>query len=175
MLPSSYVQTLTWSNGCSEWFAEPSASRCLHGIDVAELGINYENAPKASINTDILFRCLQRFDGMIGQNPGRRVLLFVDNASSHGTPMSLPPLPHTDLKILPKNTTPVLQPSDLCVIECVNSRYKIMVAEREVNLLDSGYLDDPTKSTPTWHECGYTTFGHACSTMLFTIAGLSLR
>ena len=40
---------------------------------------------------------------------------------------------------------PLLQPLDLGVIACVKNQYKNMVAERAVNLLDAGYIDDPYK------------------------------
>ena len=82
---------------------------------------------------------------MIGQTPGRRALLFVDNASPHRTPKNLPPLLHTHPEFLPKNTTPLLQPLDLGVIACVKNQYKSMVTKRAVNLLDAGYIDNPYK------------------------------
>ena len=82
---------------------------------------------------------------MTGQTPGRRALLFVDNASSHGTPTNPPELQHAKLEFLPKNTTPLLQPLDPGMIACIKKHYKSLIAKRVVNLVDSGYTDNPYK------------------------------
>ena len=82
---------------------------------------------------------------MIGQTSGRLALLFVDNASSHGTPTNLLPLQHIQLEFLPKNTTPLLQTLDLGMIACIKKSYKSMIAKWAVNLIDSGYIDNPYK------------------------------
>lgn len=70
----------------------------------------------------------------IGQTPKRRALLFIDNASTHGTPTLQDILLHTRVEFFPKNTTPLLQPLDLGVMSCVKRRYKHRIAQRAVYL-----------------------------------------
>ena len=118
---------------------------CLGGLSGTELGLDYESGAKAWMISAIFFVWLQRFDVVIGQAPGRRDILFVDDASSHGTPTNLPELQHTKLEFIPYNTTPLLQRLDLGMVACIKKSYKSIIANKAVNLVDSGYLDSPYK------------------------------
>ena len=128
--------------------------RCFHGFTGAELGIDYDNGTKAWMTTAIFTRWLLRLDARIGETPGRRILLFIDNASSHGKEITLPRLPHVEVKFLPKNTTPILQPMDLGVIAAIKRRYKQKVVEHAVDLIDSGHCegiyDVDMRTAATW-------------------------
>ena len=42
---------------------------------------------------------------------------------------------------LPKNTTPILQPLNLGIIASIKKRYKHLIAQRAVDLVDSGHYD----------------------------------
>ena len=93
MTLKGYLREKVWSNRSNA--LEARRPRCFQGLSGAELGLDYESGAKAWMNSAIFFDWLQRFDAMIGQTPGRCALLFVDNASSHGTPTHLSELQHT--------------------------------------------------------------------------------
>ena len=82
------------------------------------------------------FMWLQQFDDHIVRTPGRNVLLFVDNCSAHGAPTNLPELRHIRIDFLLKNTTSILQPVDLGVIAWIKLRYKQMIVQHAVDLID---------------------------------------
>ena len=55
--------------------------RCFQGVNPKQLGIDYDYGPKAWMNSTIFHNWLCRFDEMISETPGRKALLFLDNAS----------------------------------------------------------------------------------------------
>jgi len=84
--------------------------RCFDGLDPTDIGIeDYDYGGKAWMNTAIFFRWLERFDSSIARTPGRKVLLFIDNCSGHGTRTNLPELNHVTIYFLPKNTTSTIR------------------------------------------------------------------
>lgn len=117
--------------------------RCFGELTPNEHGLDYDFREKAWMNTPIFFRWLELFNASMARKPGRRVLLFVDNASVHGKKNSLPRFEHVRVVFLPKNTTSILQPLDLGVIACVKMRYKNRILNRAVDLIEGGYDGDP--------------------------------
>ncbi len=115
--------------------------RCFGRGEEEVLNFEYDYGEKGWMNTMIFTRCLYRFDARIGSTPGRKVLLFIDNASAHGTIDNLPTLNHIHIEFLPKRTTSILQPLDLGVIACLKSRYKRKVAQRAVDLIEDGHSE----------------------------------
>ena len=92
-----------------------------------------------------MFWWLRRFDERVGCIPGWKVLLFIDNASVHGSATNLPQLHNVSVEFLPPNTTPILQPMDLGVIAAAKKRYKRRVTQRAVDLMDNNYQGNPYK------------------------------
>ncbi len=75
------------------------------------------------------------------KDPGRKVLLFIDNASAHETIENLPTLKHIHIEFLSKRKTLLLQPLDLEVIACLKSRYKRKVVQRAVDLIEDRHSE----------------------------------
>ena len=65
-----------------DWARRP---RCFGREEEESLNFEYDYGAKGWMNTMIFTRWLLRFDTRIGSTPGRKVLLFIDNASAHGT------------------------------------------------------------------------------------------
>ena len=116
--------------------------RSFSGREVAGAGILYRSSPKAWMTRKLFFEWLLRVDTYIGQTPGRRVVLLVDNASCHGRSETLPTLANVDVIYLPKNTTSRTQPLDAGVIASVKSRYRKRQLERAVDLIEEGITDN---------------------------------
>ena len=69
----------------------------------------------------------------------RKILLFLDNATSHSDSLKLS---NVTLHFLPPNTTSKLQPLDLGIIRAFKARYrkhmlKHLVAKIDINVLDA--------------------------------------
>ncbi|KAM7298277.1 tigger transposable element-derived protein 6-like [Ixodes scapularis] len=75
---------------------------------------------------DIFNKWLLDFDGKMKKEK-RKVLLFLDNCSSH---MQVPKLQSTKVVYFPPCTTSKLQPIDQGIVHSVKSRYCMRLAER---------------------------------------------
>ena len=88
--------------------------RCFKGINKSELPAEYFSQPKAWMTGEILHKVLAKIDTQL-KREGRSVILFMDIAGCH-----LPDLKekYSNMKIvyLPTNTTSMLQPLDLGII-----------------------------------------------------------
>ncbi|CAM1318317.1 Uncharacterised protein r2_g2639 [Pycnogonum litorale] len=73
--------------------------RCFKGVH--SLPVTYYSQRKAWMDTDLLFKWLGQFDDRYYRQ-GRKVLLFVDNVSSHKDELTLKA---TTVKYFPPNTT----------------------------------------------------------------------
>ena len=78
--------------GCS---ARP---RCFGGKEGAELGFDYSWAKKGWMTREIFFQWLYRVSSYISETPGRRILLIIDNASSHGQYENIPILNNVTIR-----------------------------------------------------------------------------
>ncbi|EGZ08704.1 hypothetical protein PHYSODRAFT_318663 [Phytophthora sojae] len=90
---------------------------------------------KAWMNTHIFHDWLRELD-MCMLLAGRRILLLVDNVSSHTRPSI--PLFNVRLEFLPKNTTSVLQPLDQGIITCTKSKFMRIKVEDSVDKCIAG-------------------------------------
>jgi hypothetical protein len=63
----------------------------------------------------------------------RKVLLFLDNATSHTEPLALS---NVMLKFLPPNTTSKLQPLDLGIIRAFKARYRKHMLKHLITKID---------------------------------------
>ncbi len=86
----------------------------------------------------IFFQWLQRLSDFIERTPGRRIVLLVDNASSHGRDTDIPVLHNMVVRFLPRRTTAILQPLDAGIIAIIKLRYQRRLTERGVDLVENG-------------------------------------
>ncbi|KAM7282809.1 tigger transposable element-derived protein 6-like [Ixodes scapularis] len=96
---------------------------CLHKVHVL---VDWDPNQSLWMMRDIFNKWLLDFNGKMKKEK-RKVLLFLDNCSSH---MQVPELPVTKVVYLPPCTTSKLQPIDQGVVHFVKSRYCMRLAER---------------------------------------------
>lgn len=106
--------------------------RCFLGMSSSELGLQYESSGKGWMNTRIFKNWISRFNMEMAEE-GRRVLLLLDNASSHRTKIKLS---HVEIRMLPPNTTAHLQPQDAGVIKAFKAKIRELQQMRIVDRLD---------------------------------------
>ena len=82
------------------------------------LPVEYHANEKAWMISGIFKTWLNKLDKRMGRK-GRKVLLFLDNATSHSNLQ----LCNVKLKFLPANTTSILQPLDQGIILAVKRNY----------------------------------------------------
>lgn len=92
--------------------------RCFGGKSAEELGIQYANAAKGWMNTELFTNWIERFNERM-KSEGRHVLLLLDNVSSHRVTA---PLSNVTVQMLPPNTTSFLQPQDTGIIQSLKSK-----------------------------------------------------
>uniref|UniRef100_A0A3B3SSQ9 HTH CENPB-type domain-containing protein n=1 Tax=Paramormyrops kingsleyae TaxID=1676925 RepID=A0A3B3SSQ9_9TELE len=106
--------------------------RCFKGV--CNLPVLYYAQRKAWMDTDIFYKWLRQFDEKY-HCQGRKVLLFVDNVSSHKEELQLKA---TTLKFFPPNTTSKLQPMDQGVIKTCKVHYRRRFLKRLIAEIKSG-------------------------------------
>lgn len=95
--------------------------RCFKNINIKSLPVEYQNQKKAWMNEDLFSAWLRDWDRQLrAQN--RRILLLLDNATSHGVEGIQ--LSQIELAYLPPNTTAILQPCDQGIIALAKRHYK---------------------------------------------------
>jgi len=101
-------------------YAKP---RCFKHVDISNLPMIYRSNKKAWMLTTTFQEWLQEFDYQVGQkHRGERVLLLLDNCSSHKTENLT--LSYVDVYFLPPNTTSKLQPMDAGIIMAFKKYYR---------------------------------------------------
>ena len=101
-------------------YAKP---RCFKHVDISNLPMIYRSNKKAWMLTTTFQEWLQEFDYQVGQkHRGERVLLLLDNCSSHKTENLT--LSYVDVYFLPPNTTSKLQPMDAGIIMAFKKHYR---------------------------------------------------
>eukprot|EP00171_Calliarthron_tuberculosum_P003120 IDg3120t1 len=110
--------------------------RCFQKKTGQDLGFDYWHNSKAWMTSVLFYGWLERFDNFIGQTPGRKVALLLDNCSAHGKPGTLPVLNNVEIIFLPPNTTSKVQPMDAGVIACVKMRYRRFQISRALDSED---------------------------------------
>lgn len=106
--------------------------RCFLGKSAAELGLQYERTAKGWMTSRLFEQWLSEFDSQMRVEK-RRVLLLVDNVSSHKASADLT---NVTLQMLPPNTTSFLQPQDAGIIAAFKARIRKMQQRRVVDLFD---------------------------------------
>lgn len=97
--------------------------RCFKNININNLPMKYRNNAKAWMLMTIFQEWIQGFDRCVAQkHGGQRVLLLLDNCSSHKLGNLV--LPHVDVYFLPPNTTSKTQPMDAGIIMSFKKHYR---------------------------------------------------
>lgn len=87
-----------------------------------ELGLDYHSNKKARMTPEPFLEWIRRFSRYISRKPGRKELVLFDNCSAHGKKENMPQLDNVRLECLPPNTTRLVQPVDVGIIELVKRK-----------------------------------------------------
>ncbi|XP_052268287.1 tigger transposable element-derived protein 6-like [Dreissena polymorpha] len=93
---------------------------CLKNVRRERLGVTYVSNKRAWMTSAVFSDWLRDVNSEM-RRKGRKILLFLDNASSHTADMNLS---HVQLSFLPANTTSALQPLDQGVIRAFKAVYR---------------------------------------------------
>lgn len=112
--------------------------RCLRGINLKSLGIDYTHSAKAWMTSGLWSEWLHNFDKRVK----RPVILFSDNCPAHPY---ISNLKNVKLIFLPPNTTSLIQPMDQGIIKSLKSHYKRKIVEKTVEIIEcnDGNLSAP--------------------------------
>lgn len=94
--------------------------RALKNANLATLPVIWYGNSTAWMTSDIFTEVINQIDGQM-RNANRKILLFVDNCSSH---CYVPDLTNVTVTYLPANTTSLIQPLDQGVISVVKTYYR---------------------------------------------------
>ncbi|GBN81367.1 hypothetical protein AVEN_136598-1 [Araneus ventricosus] len=83
--------------------------RCFKNIDVQKLSVSWKSNKKAWMSTEIMSDWLVEFDNKMKKKQKRKIILFMDNATSHPDDLKLK---NINSVFLPPNTSSMLQPLD---------------------------------------------------------------
>ena len=106
--------------------------RCFKNFN-SNLYCNYRANANAWMTASIFQEWIMQFDTTL-RNEGRRIILLVDNATSHKIP---PAVTNIHIHYLPPNMTACIQPLDAGIIKSFKSHYRRFQLQRMVDLADS--------------------------------------
>ena len=106
--------------------------RCFKGIDKSKLPVKWAFNRKAWMTMDIFKDWVSDLNSQMRRS-NRRILIFLDNATSHSHDLKFS---HVELKFLPPGTTSVLQPLDLGIIRAFKARYRKRLIKHLLTKLD---------------------------------------
>ena len=92
---------------------------------------------KGYMTSDIFLEWLQRFQqSIVSKDPSRRILMLVDNVSSHtkNIVQKAHLFPNIKVQFLPPNSTSVTQPLDAGIMAVFKLRYRQIIADKTVLL-----------------------------------------
>jgi hypothetical protein len=124
--------------------------RCFRHINTNRLPVKYSSNRKAWMTSDLWKEWIIKFDRQM-VTAGRKILLIVDNVSSHKINL---PLQAIEVAFLPPNTTSMIQPCDQGIIRSFKSQYRSTLLRRlllwteakktlegfEISLLDAVHM-----------------------------------
>lgn len=85
----------------------------------------------------IFFEWLKLFDALISRNPDGKVFLRLEKFSGHVSVAFMAPLSHAEVKYLPPNATPRLQPMYVGIIASLKCPYHTLQYNMVLDVLDS--------------------------------------
>lgn len=110
--------------------------RCFKNVGI--LPVQYMAQKNAWMDSDRYKTWVQRFDNKMARQ-GRKVLLFMDNVSSHNKYVQNElNLTATTIKYFPPNTTSHLQPMDQGIIQACKMKYRRRLLQRVVADIEAG-------------------------------------
>jgi len=113
---------------------KPRRLKNVHRITVEQLPVTYRSNKSAWMNTVLFKEFMQSFNSFMVHNK-RKVILFLDNASSHTQQTSWS---NVRVEFLPPNSTSKLQPMDQGIIRSFKGRYRADLAKKYLFALNSG-------------------------------------
>ncbi|XP_065837915.1 tigger transposable element-derived protein 4-like [Oscarella lobularis] len=124
--------------------------RCFKSLQLHQLPVAWVANKKAWMTRDIFDPWIRRFNGKMSSQ-GRKVLLFLDNASSHSHNLDLS---NVKIQFLPANTTSVLQPLDLGKIQNMKCHYRSQILRSVLSKIDlSASATEIAKSITVLDAC----------------------
>lgn len=150
--------------------------RAFRKLNLNSLPVTWRSNKKAWMTTELMTEFLKMFDKRMGLQK-RKVLLFLDNATSHPSDLKLK---NVKIHFLPPNTTAFCQPLDQGIIKTFKTFYRSAILKhilsrmdsvdsieelaKSINVLDVVYFIDKAwqKVTPTtiqncFRKAGFTT------------------
>jgi hypothetical protein len=94
--------------------------RCFKNINIDNLPVYWESSKKAWMTGYVFLQWIKKVNQVM-KSQKRKMLLFLDNATSHSDSLKLS---NVTLRFLPPKTTSKLQPLDLGIIRAFKARYR---------------------------------------------------
>lgn len=146
--------------------------RCFKNVNVAGLGVIWKANKRAWMTRSLLLEWLLEFDKKMGKQ-NRKVLLFLDNATSH------PDLQLRNIKLhfFPPNTTSYSQPLDQGIIQNFKIHYRRMMLTRILSEMDNITSADQLANrfnvlqSLLWISAAIKNIGNSCVKKCFKKAG----
>nr|XP_002735421.1 PREDICTED: tigger transposable element-derived protein 6-like [Saccoglossus kowalevskii] len=107
--------------------------RCFKNIDPKTLPVYWNSNKKAWMTSALFEEYLRDLNNQM-RRKRRKILLFLDNATSHCPNIRLS---HVTLKFFPANTTSVLQPLDQGIIRAFKARYRKRLLRSVIAKIDT--------------------------------------
>ncbi|XP_060597343.1 tigger transposable element-derived protein 6-like [Ruditapes philippinarum] len=112
--------------------------RCFKNVKKTELGVKYVANKKAWMNNKVFTDWLVDLNSDM-RRQGRKILMLLDNASSHGK-QEYYTLSNVEIKFLPANTTSQLQQLDQGIIRTFKACYRKSMLRSLFSKMDSAEL-----------------------------------
>jgi hypothetical protein len=94
--------------------------RCLKGINIKNLKMEYQNNSKAWMNCNLFCKWMNNLNNTM-KSANRNILLILDNAPVHSRDKAFS---NVKLLFLPRNTTSISQPLDQGIIRSFKQKYR---------------------------------------------------
>ena len=108
--------------------------RCFKGVDKSNLPVQYYSQAQFWMTSEIMHILLKKLSSKI-KAQGRSILLLMDNAGCHPQDL-LEKYSNITVIFLPPNTTSVLQPLDLGMIQNFKIHYRKLLMQRVLVQID---------------------------------------
>ena len=124
--------------------------RCFKGIDATSLPVHYYSQPKAWMTGAILESVLSKLNRRLSAR-GRKIALLMDNAGCHPEDLK-DRFSNIRIIFLPPNTTSMLQPLDLGIIQNFKVHYRTLFLRFVLSKIDAcETASEITKSVSILH------------------------
>ena len=110
--------------------------RCFKNVKKSNMKVTYVSNKRAWMNNKVFSDWINNVDVDM-RNQKRKILLMLDNASSHGQEDDYSHLTHVKVKFLPANTTSHLQPLDAGIIRTFKAYYRQLMLRTLLCKMDS--------------------------------------